>query len=817
MMRGTVIRVITVTALAWLPNNVHASAVTLVKEGRPSCAIVVATDPTPAAWLAAKELQYHIREMTEAVLPIERPGEHVDGVQILVGESEATRRLGLRGEQFEAQEYLIRVGREAIVLMGRDWVDTPGNRAEVGRGIMHSLGDTRKTIAYNLAVGRGDEPTENLTLPGLMDDQGSCYATYDFLERFCGVRWYGPSTLNIAIPTRKTLSVQETEIRRRPSLLHRCAPGGNWPILQEQWSPCSGIQKELFFRRIRFGGERWGCNHSFSSYRDRFLLKNPDRPELFERACPEYFAVGWENEGFWRQLCMTNPDVIAQVVKDARDYFDGKGIKGRQLAVGDYFAVVPEDSDHWCKCERCQAILEKGKSRDIKYVFGTGAASDYVFGFVNAVAKEVKKTHPDKYIATLAYADYSYPPTFQLESNVAVAPCVQLCYGYWPGVFKNDEKFYGEWIEENKVSGRRLHVWNYFHHPMERALIGGWKCFPCFMPDVISKSVKRYAREGIRGYYLCGVPQQLGYYLYMRTAFDAETDWETLTEEFFRLYFGAAAEPMKEFYFRISEINRDEGILGVTEKDSWENLGTEARMEELKGLVGQAVASVRTDIERQRVGTWKKGIWDYMAEGRSDYMKKKRAYEQKELSIAVWSTGVGDDDQLLADGAVDTHWRLTESSDDRWKGPETYAVRTETAPIPPWSEQKPDGKSKWIVPPADGVNVSPGRYIYEQIFNIDERADLETASVFGRLMADDLVQRIEINGVTMTGNASFAEWFDFLIIDHLLVGENRLRIIVRNSGTEANPHGLRVELSGWADSRQAGQRQTARLLWSTNE
>lgn len=788
--------------IAGLSDRNSAAAVTLVRDGKPVSAIVVAKAPAPAARLAAKELQYHIEEITGASLPIKTPDEYVEGVRILVGESEVTRRLGLRSEDFQPQEYLIRITSDVIILIGRDWLDTPANRAEIGRGIVHSLADTRKTIRYNVAIGRDEEPGEDITLPGLMDDQGTCYATYDFLERFCGVRWYGPSLLNIVIPSQKTLSMQETEIRRRPSLLHRYAPGGNWPILREQWGPYQNIQKDLFFRRIRYGGERWGCNHSFSSFRDRFLVKNPDRPELFERSCPEYFAVGWENEGFWRQLCMTNPDVIAQVVRDARDFFDGKGIKGRQLAVGDYFAVVPEDSDHWCKCDTCQAILEEGKSRDIEYVFGTGAASDYVFGFVNAVAKEVKKTHPDKFIATLAYADYSYPPTFELESNVAVAPCVQLCYGYWRGVFKNDEKFYSEWIDESKHSGRRLHVWNYFHHPMERALMGGWKCFPCFMPDLISEWVKRYSRDGVRGYYLCGVPQQLDYYLYMQTAFNAETNWKALIDEFFALYFESAAEPMKKFYFRIAEINKEEGILGVTEKDSWEKLGTEPRMEELNGLIEQAVASARTDIERRRVETWKKGIWGYMQKGRREYTKKKRAYEEKELSIAVFSTGVDNDKKLLPDGAVDSHWRLTQSSDDQWKGPESYTVWSEKAPVPPWSEQKPDSKSKWITPRADSVDVSPGKYVYEQTFRIDERMDVETASVFGRIMSDDIVERVEINGVKIGVDAGFAKWLDLLIIEHLVVGENTLRVIVRNSGENINPHGLRVELNGWADDKE---------------
>ena len=802
MLRGIVVFVRIVLIVAGLSVGAEAAAVTLVRDGKPTGVIVTAKKPTISANLAARELQYHIEEITGAKLEIKTAAEavNVKRVRILVGESEATRKLGLKGEDFQSQEYLIRIKDDTIILMGRDWLDTPANRAETGRGVVYSLADTRKTIQYNVAVSRNDEPVEGIKLPGLMDDQGTCYATYDFLERFCGVRWYGPSPLNIVIPSQKTLSVPETEIRRRPSLLHRYAPGGGWPILREQWGSHHGIQKALFFRRIRFGGERWGCNHSFSSFMDRFLVKNPDRPELFERRRPEFFAVGWENEGFWRQLCMTNPDVIAQVVREARDYYDGKGIKGRQLAVGDYFVVVPEDSDHWCKCDKCQAILEKGKSRDIKHTFGTGAASDYVFGFVNAVAREVKKTHPDKFIATLAYHCYSYPPTFELESNVAVAPCVQLCYGY-TGIFKNDEKFYNEWIEENKRSGRRLHVWNYFHHPMERALMGGWKCFPCFMPDMISEWVKRYTRDGVRGYYLCGVPQQLGYYLYMQTAFNAETDYEALTDEFFTLYFGAAAEPMKKFYFRIAEINKEEGIIGGTEKDSWEKLGTKPRMKELGRLMEKAAASARTDIEKRRVVTWKKGIWDYMVKGRGKYVRKKRAYEQKEFPIAVCSTGVDDDNRLLPDGAVDSHWRLTRSSDDTWKGPENYTVRSATAPIPPWSEQTSDSKSKWITPRADGVDVSPGTYVYEQTFNIDEQMDLETASVFGRFMGDDIVERIEINGVKIARNAGFAKWLDFLVMEHLVAGENTLRIVVKNSGEDANPHGLRVEMNGWAEGK----------------
>jgi hypothetical protein len=68
-------------------------------------------------------------------------------------------------------------------------------------------------------------------------------------------------------------------------------------------------------------------------------------------------------------------------------------------------------------------------------------------------------------------------------------------------------------------------------------------------------------------------------------------------------------------------------------------------------------------------------------------------------------------------------------------------------------------------------------------------------------MGDDIVEGIEINGVKIARNASFAKWLDFLVIEHLVAGENTLRIVVKNSGEGANPHGLRVEVNGWAEGK----------------
>jgi hypothetical protein len=115
--------------------------------------------------------------------------------------------------------------------------------------------------------------------------------------------------------------------------------------------------------------------------------------------------------------------------------------------------------------------------------------------------------------------------------------------------------------------------------------------------------------------FLCGIGQQLDYYLYMQTAFDVDTDWHELVDEFFALYFGGAAGPMKRFYFRISEINRVEGLVGTSPEKSWGKLGTPERMQELGGYIDEAVRRAKTDLEKKRVESWKRGVWEYMKAG----------------------------------------------------------------------------------------------------------------------------------------------------------------------------------------------------------
>ena len=610
--------------------------IVLVEGGRPNAVIVTAKNPSRAARLAALELQYHIEKITGAVLPIAPDRKAVTGNCILVGESAETRKLGLTGESFSPQEYLIRFMPETVVLMGRDQPETPETLQEAGYTTYdYHLKDSRHQINYRQATGgtsQTDVRPETLTLPSIFDEQGTCYAAYDFLERFCDVRWYGPTELTIVFPQQKTLTVRGDKVRRSPDMPYRTDGVGS--SFFGLWADPSEDQIQLYHRRLRAGGEKWAGNHSYYGWNDRFMKKNPERPEVFEGHRPELFAKGQTGDD--RQLCYTSEALVEQTAQEARDYFDGKGLKYEQKALGDFFCVVPMDHRRWCECDKCQAILTAHEKGDWDG-FSTGASSYYYFNFVNEVAKKVYKTHPDKFISTLAYAGYCYcPENIKLSPNISVAPCLHP-RNYWnQGLKENDIDFYKEWVNKKN---RPIYLWNYYCFPGHIAQGGNFHCFPGFSAHTLAEEIKMYHADGVRGVFLGGIGEQVDYYLSMKLYDDASIDPDVLLDEYFSRYFGAAAQPMKNFYRLIERTYNDpENYQGAkanqdmhqTEAIAWGRLGTEERMVELERLVDLAQRSALTDLEKKRVDLWKKGVWDYMAEGRRTYLAKTAQKDQLE-------------------------------------------------------------------------------------------------------------------------------------------------------------------------------------------
>lgn len=466
--------------------------------------------------------------------------------------------------------------------------------------------------------------------PDWFEPQGSSYAVHDFLERFCDVRWYAPTELGIVHPRRRTLSVKRKDIRRRPAFLYRFPypPFPTRGMVRTLWNNPTARDLRLFWARLRAGGERYACNHSFYGYYDRFWEKNPNRPQLFEKPHREWFAQGWKGKP--PQMCFTNEDFIGQVVQDARDYFDGKGLKPGAIACGDYFALVPMDNNRWCKCEQCQSLMNQDEKDNPQ--FSGGFASDYVFRFANRVAREIRKSHPDKFLSTIAYHDYAYhPQRVKLEPNISVQMCLHTRNWWVPSMKRNDIRVFKDWVKKEK--GRRLYLWLYYCFPEGIAIRRGFHCFPGFFAHTAAKQIKIFAKGGIRGAFLNGLGEQVDTYITMKLFDDPRLDVDDLLEEFFRRYYGSAWKPMKRLYLRIEriysnprnypkEVQKSKHGFHQTEEMAWGYLGTEERMRELGRLIEEAKRSARTEVERRRVALFEQGVWQYMVEGRKKYLEK---------------------------------------------------------------------------------------------------------------------------------------------------------------------------------------------------
>ncbi len=449
--------------------------------------------------------------------------------------------------------------------------------------------------------------------------QGTSYAVHDFLERFCDVRWYSPGEVGMVYPQTKTLSVSPQNIRRRPAFLWRSLwPPSAFGILEKLWGHPSPQEVQVFFARLKVGGEKYACNHSFYGYYDRFLNTHP-----------EWFARGYEGQP--PQMCYSNPGFISQVVQDARDYFDGKGLHPGAQASGDYFGLVPMDNNFWCKCEQCQAQLDPARRNAF---FANGYASDYMFGFVNRVAGELRKSHPHKFISCLAYWEYSYyPQRVKLSPNVSVQMCLHVRNWPWhPPVMQNDLSFYRDWVTRDK--GRRLFLWLYYCFPEEIAMNGGFHCFPGFFAHFASQQFKMFARDGIRGVFLNGLGELVDTYVTLKLLDDPSLDVDVLLDELFSRYYGPAGEPLKRFYELVEqtycnpmnypeEVRTGQVHLHQSEDLAWGYLGTEERMKKLGELMEEAKRLATGEVERKRVQMWEEGIWRYMVEGREKYTRKK--------------------------------------------------------------------------------------------------------------------------------------------------------------------------------------------------
>ncbi len=389
----------------------------LVEDGRPRAEIVIAEKPPRSTRLAARELQTYIEKMSGAKLRIVTEPSGEVPVRVFVGRSSHADAVGVTDDGLKHGAYRITSGDNWMVLVGDDTDFTPiepwpRGYADIRNGKMQAAWDkiTGKQWGYmhnqlhkhysgpNSLFGTPSEQTadkDGNVHVWTYDERGSFNAVCGFLRRL-GVRWYMPGEVGEIVPQRKSIALPKIDATVRPDFPMR--------ILN--------FRAAVYGRDVMMWGFRLGVRQPYGRQAAHGLHGMTDNPRTLKNH-PDWFALyGGKRHNQPNvknnQLCYSNEELFREAVQFARVQLDHFQM--------DVVSIMPPDGyTAICQCKKCEG-------KESPELGSRGRVSNYIWDFVNRVAKEVGKSHPGKKISNCAYGIYTEPPSNieKLEPNVQV-------------------------------------------------------------------------------------------------------------------------------------------------------------------------------------------------------------------------------------------------------------------------------------------------------------------------------------------------------------------------------------------------------------
>ena len=444
-----------------------------------------------------------------------------------------------------------------------------------------------------------------------------------------------PGKLGTVIPHKDSISLNNSiDIFQSPDFEYRLLYACDFPKDEEG---------ALWYRRAGFGAPfPLQVNHSFhllKIYKEKhpgiFALKNGKRD--FSQSC-----MGAGN------LCLSNPETAELFVKYIIDFFKKHPKK-------EVFPVVPNDGlIEICECKNCQSQIRKDKDN-------TGKFSDYVWKFVNSVAKKLAEKMPDKKIACLAYSAYTKPPDFDLNPNVLVMLCKRRRKYFDSGYKNSTEKLIKDW--RNKINNDNLYFWEYYNWHITPYL----RNIPVFFPGFISDEIKALKgkskgefveaetwylyQRGKEKMHYPGLTH-LNYYITARLFWDSELSKNKLMKDYCEKFYGPACEVMLKFWNTCEKLWSEKKSTDA--EYLYKEVYNENNVSRLIGYLDQGLAlTLKDSLYHQRI----KMIYDEMLP------LKKRLLNSRVVSVPQYKCNFVEKGPLLDGVLNDPCWEKAEAVD----------------------------------------------------------------------------------------------------------------------------------------------------------
>ena len=338
----------------------------LAREGRPAAEIVIATNAAATEIHAANELQYWLEQVSGARLPIiSLPGDGTAPTRLVLGRALAAA--------FPA---------DLEALAGSDGYAI---REQPGRNEIHIFG----------AIPRG-------TLNGV----------YAFIEANTDLIWPRPDpALGAVYSVDSNLAARVTD---RLDIPRSTLRGWGWTVSgflhEPAWASRNRLNWLGYYRATNLVmGSQYnpaGGGHGLKLYMD---------PDKHFDEHPEYFPFIGGKRVKGGQLCFMAHEMIPAYLANLRADLDAKpGSDGVNISITDGWGL--------CDCPKCLAPLTLEDGTRLAPADPAFRSTQFYL-FLNKIARELRRTHPNTIILTYAYIFTVVPPPLRLEPNIRVMYC----------------------------------------------------------------------------------------------------------------------------------------------------------------------------------------------------------------------------------------------------------------------------------------------------------------------------------------------------------------------------------------------------------
>lgn len=382
----------------------------------------------------------------------------------------------------------------------------------------HDEGIIIKRIGSDLIIaGNDDGPYKNTQ-----------DAVFRFLNIVVGAEFYYGAPLGKSVPKLTRISVGNLDISEHPVFAQR-----------------------TFYNYLSSGTTDWSAMDEFHSWHHwggtaiehRHIHADIAPPDVYFKTHPEYYSEirgkrsVTELEGW--QLCTTNPDVIKLAVERCRRRFAADpNLQAASLSCNDCYGM--------CTCAEC---------RKLDYPDPVSGGGRRMVTFANAVARELAKTNPGKYVAFYAYYHTLAPPVdMKCEPNVIVVladsgNCMFHDYNDPNcGLARDARLRLDGWM---KVASQVL-VYDYY------GLYGGYMGLPFLNIERTVANSHYLANKGAHGLTCDGVytpgPEGLRVYASLRTMWDRNLTPKQIIKQFCDGLYGKASPVMQDYYWHLEKI-----------------------------------------------------------------------------------------------------------------------------------------------------------------------------------------------------------------------------------------------------------------------